>query len=333
MCVSRGESERMKYSSMHFLDRPDLRVTLVKITTVVPLLALFHLIFFHGISLWRVVMAIFMTIVDTGTCMTVINHRFFAHRAFETTRLTQFILGWIGCLAYQQGPMWWAVKHRRHHRTCDTPDDPHSWVQTNYMYAWIGWTMDPKEGLIEEEYLGALSKFPELWLCDRFWFMPPMALTYGLWKWGMHPAYPLMVMLACRLITLHFNCVFHPPEGEELCEYVVGGASKVCRAIDVMRGPIDFMADAVGEAHHDDHHVHPSRAKRPGRDYAYLYCIRPMVWLGLAWSPKSMAGDEIVITKPQYDPTATGQTPAKEQTGPKSSNGDAYPIKGDKKTS
>lgn len=313
------------------LDRPDLRVTLVGITTVLPLAALVHLIFFHGISFWRVLLSVFMTIVDTGTCMTVILHRFFAHRAFETSRLTQFALGWLGCLAYQQGPLWWTAKHRRHHRTCDTPDDPHSWVQRGYKYAWVGWTMDPKEGLIDEEYLGSLAKYPELWAVDRLWFMPPMVLTYGLWKWGMHPAYPLMVMLACRLITLHFNCVFHPPEGEELCEYVVGGGAKLCRAIDVMRGPVDFMADAVGEAHHDDHHVNPSRAKRPGRDYSYHYFIAPMVYLGLAWAPKSMAGDEIVITKPQYDPTATGQTPANVHTANVDTPANGHKTNGDVK--
>ena len=133
-------------------------------------------------------------------------HRFFSHRAFEVHRVTQFALAWISCLAYQQGPLWWASKHRRHHRTCDTKDDPHSWSQRGFYYAWVGWTFDPKEGHIDEEYLGSLARYPELWAVDRFNFLPPFALVYALRSWlGVHPAYPLVSMLACRLITL--QCV------------------------------------------------------------------------------------------------------------------------------
>ena len=274
---------------LSLLDDPLLRVGIVAVTNVVPVIALCHLVFIHGISFLGVALSVVMTIINSGTCMTVLLHRYFSHRAFEVGRLTQFVLAWISCLAYQQGPLWWASKHRRHHSTCDTADDPHSWSRTSFYYAWVGWTMDPKEGHIDVDYLGSLASYHELWAVDRLWFVPPFALVRALWLWGIHPAYPLCSMLACRLITLHFNCVFHPAPGEELSELVPDG--KKCRAIDLMRGSVDFMADAVGESHHDDHHVHPTRAKRPGRDYSFRFFVAPLVALGLAWSPKAMAQD------------------------------------------
>src|SRR5947209_1064840 len=36
-------------------------------------------------------------------------HRYFAHRAYKTSRLFQFVLAWLGCSAMQKGPLWWAA--------------------------------------------------------------------------------------------------------------------------------------------------------------------------------------------------------------------------------
>ena len=40
-------------------------------------------------------------------------HRYFSHRAYKTSRVFQFGLAWIGCMAIQKGPLWWAAGHRR----------------------------------------------------------------------------------------------------------------------------------------------------------------------------------------------------------------------------
>src|SRR5438045_7329653 len=53
-------------------------------------------------------------------------HRYFSHRSFKTSRTAQFILAVLCCTNLQQGPLWWAVYHRHHHRCSDTPGDPHS---------------------------------------------------------------------------------------------------------------------------------------------------------------------------------------------------------------
>ena len=51
--------------------------------------------------------------------ITGVYHRYFAHRAYKTSRWFQFVLAWIGCSAMQKGPLWWAGHHRHHHKHSD----------------------------------------------------------------------------------------------------------------------------------------------------------------------------------------------------------------------
>ena len=55
------------------------------------------------------------------------------------------LLALLGCLATQGGPIWWASKHRAHHKFCDKPRDPHcpklrgmigafAWFQNEHKY-------------------------------------------------------------------------------------------------------------------------------------------------------------------------------------------------------
>ena len=72
-----------------------------------------------------------------GLTMSLALHRYFSHAAFRTSRWMQFFLGILGSMALQGGVLWWASKHRRHHKHCDEPEDPHSWTQTSFLYAWL----------------------------------------------------------------------------------------------------------------------------------------------------------------------------------------------------
>jgi fatty-acid desaturase len=64
--------------------------------------------------------------------ITGVYHRYFSHRTYKTSRLTQFIFALLGASATQRGPLWWAANHREHHRNSDTSDDPHSPVQYGF---------------------------------------------------------------------------------------------------------------------------------------------------------------------------------------------------------
>ena len=70
-------------------------------------------------------------------------HRYFAHRAYKTSRAFQFVLAWLGCSAMQKGPLWWAPHHREHHRHSDTPEDPHSPLTRGFWWSHVGWILAP----------------------------------------------------------------------------------------------------------------------------------------------------------------------------------------------
>ena len=57
-------------------------------------------------------------------------HRYFSHRAFQTSRAVQFVFAVLGATAVQRGPLWWAAHHRHHHAHADEADDSHSPAST-----------------------------------------------------------------------------------------------------------------------------------------------------------------------------------------------------------
>lgn len=72
----------------------------------------------HPLRLLAVSLALGITKINI--CMSVCLHRYAAHAAFKCGPCTSFALCVVGCLANQGGPLWWASKHRCHHklRTC-----------------------------------------------------------------------------------------------------------------------------------------------------------------------------------------------------------------------
>src|SRR5947209_1898600 len=68
-------------------------------------------------------------------------HRLFSHKSFKTSRVTSFLLAWLGCSATQRGPLWWTASHRKHHRDSDTPADPHSAKAYGFWWSHIGWVL------------------------------------------------------------------------------------------------------------------------------------------------------------------------------------------------
>src|ERR1700690_3545315 len=73
-------------------------------------------------------------------------HRYFAHRTFKTSRAFQFVMAWLGTCSMQNGPLWWASWHRRHHKHSDTPLDPHSPIQRGFWYSHFGLALDEDHG-------------------------------------------------------------------------------------------------------------------------------------------------------------------------------------------
>ena len=224
-----------------------------------------------------------------GGCMSVCLHRFCAHRAFRTSRIVQALIVTAGCFAYQGNPIWWASKHLRHHRYCDLPEDPHSWKQSGFTYAWVGWTINPSEMAIDNNQVKYLNSHTELRVIGLLWWVWPLLTALAVHaQCGIVPVvlYVTTPMLLARMITLLFNVEYHPPLRDSRFD--------TCRALDIPR----ILGDCVGESCHADHHSHPMRAKRPSggfphADLPYWLVIKPLLLVGLAWAP----ADNYVATK------------------------------------
>src|SRR5262249_5437153 len=99
--------------------------------------------------------------------LTVGFHRYFAHRAFRTSRATQCVLALLSSMSLQGGVLWWAETHRRHHRHADTPTDLHSPHHHGFLYAHYGWFLDTRHRGTHLQAIPDLARFPELVWLDR----------------------------------------------------------------------------------------------------------------------------------------------------------------------
>ena len=248
------------------------------ISCATPLLMALHLALTgRMISLRELASFVPISLLYIGIPMSVCLHRYFSHKAFETSRPVQFVLGVVACLAYQGGPLWWAAMHLTHHQHCDNPADPHSAKQRGSLYAFMGWMTSPRN--YEREKIASQMQFldqsllvPEMFLIEKLNPAPPLVVCclanyyfgYTTMCWCF-----LGPMLNCRLTTLVFNLEFHPPDNP-----------KRCTAIDDAR----LLAVIVGESRHEDHHAQPRRARRLDLDLPWWLTLSWMKASGLIWA-------------------------------------------------
>jgi fatty-acid desaturase len=78
--------------------------------------------------------------------MSIGFHRYFAHRAFKTSRFWHYVQLIGGTLAGQGSVIFWVALHRLHHPSSDRPGDVHSPVD-GFWHSYMGWifTLDPKQ--------------------------------------------------------------------------------------------------------------------------------------------------------------------------------------------
>jgi stearoyl-CoA desaturase (delta-9 desaturase) len=106
------------------------------------------------------------------------NHRYFAHKSYYATRFFQFVMAFLGTSAAQKGVLWWAEKHRYHHRWSDQAEDIHSTKRHGFWYAHVGWVLNDRNHYFDGRLVQQFLKFPELRLMNQspwMWF-PPVGL-------------------------------------------------------------------------------------------------------------------------------------------------------------
>jgi stearoyl-CoA desaturase (delta-9 desaturase) len=204
-------------------------------------------------------------------------HRYFAHRAFSTSRICQFVLAFLAQSSAQRGILWWAAHHRRHHRYSDTTDDVHSPVLRGFLYAHLGWIFVPRNGATDYAAVRDLSRYRELLWLDRQPYLPAALLATATW---LIAGWPGLVIGFCWSTV----AVWHATFCINSLAHVVGRKRYVTG--DQSRNNWLLALLTMGEGWHNNHHAYQASARQGFRWWEYdltYYILRMLSGLGIVW--------------------------------------------------
>lgn len=275
----------------------------MRVVTLVAVIVPFLGLVFAVLSLWgwgcswAMVGILVGMYVLTGLGITVGYHRLFTHRAFETSRAGQFILGVLGSMAVEGPLLKWVAMHRIHHQHSDQKGDPHSphdrgqgvlGVLGGLWHAHLGWAFkdDPAnwpgyvKDLRQSRLVRLVSVLCPLWVAIGL-------LVPTLLGWLLAGGWPGALL---GLVWGGLARIF-------LVHHVTWSVNSVChlwgrrpfRTNDQSKNNFLFGVLALGEGWHNNHHAYPTSARHGLRwwqvDVSY-WVIRTLALLGLAWNIK-----------------------------------------------
>jgi len=199
-------------------------------------------------------------------------HRYFAHRAYRTSRVFQFILAFGATSSAQKGPLWWAGHHRDHHRNSDTELDVHSPLR-GFWWSHLGWILCDKYAETPYDRIRDFAKYPELRFLNRYDWIPPWTLGVAAWLIAGWPGLFFGFFLS-TVITWHntfmINSVAH-----------VFGRRRYATE-DTSRNNALLAITTLGEGWHNNHHYYQASARNGffwwEIDVTY-YILKVLSWL------------------------------------------------------
>lgn len=254
-------------------------------------LACFSIIFV-GLSWFALAFALALYVIRMFA-ITAFYHRYFAHKAFKTSRLGQFIFAVLGASAVQRGPLWWASHHRNHHAHSDEQIDAHSPYQHGFLWSHIGWFLSRANFSTQLDRVKELAHFPELRFLDRFDIIIPIALGASIYALGeaLHIAAPALQTNGPQLFVWGFIVstvlLYHGTFCVNSLAHVWGKRRYATR--DHSRNNAFIALITLGEGWHNNHHHFPGSAKQGFYwweiDFTY-YGLRVLAALGIIWDLK-----------------------------------------------
>jgi stearoyl-CoA desaturase (delta-9 desaturase) len=240
---------------------------------------------------WTALVLAFALYVVRMFAITAFYHRYFSHRAFQTSRAAQFVFALLGATSVQRGPLWWAAHHREHHRSSDTHDDPHSPLTRGLWWSHVGWITARENFATRLEQVRDLARFPELRWLDRFDILTPIAFFAALYAGG-----AFLERVAPGLETSGWQCLvwggvistlvlFHATFTINSLAHVWG------ERVYATRDNVLLALLTLGEGWHNNHHYFPGAARqgftRWQIDPSY-YALRVLEKLGIVWDLRSV---------------------------------------------
>jgi stearoyl-CoA desaturase (Delta-9 desaturase) len=197
-------------------------------------------------------------------------HRYFSHRAYRLSRVSQFLLAFLGQTSAQKGVLWWASNHRHHHKYSDRPEDIHSPVQNGFWWSHIGWILSGLYDETDYSRIPDLAKFPELRWLNRNQYAATMVYAIALYLafgWtGLVYGYFLSTVLLWHG-TFTINSLMH----------LFG--RRVFPTADQSRNSMIFALITMGEGWHNNHHYYPISAAQ-GFTWWQVDMSFSLLWLG-----------------------------------------------------
>ena len=229
-----------------------------------------------GVSAWAVALCFALYVVRMFG-VTAGYHRYFSHRSFKTSRVGQFLLAFVATSTAQRGVLWWAAKHRHHHRHSDTELDVHSPRMRGFFYSHVGWIFTPEHDDTDYEAIPDLTKFPELMWLERHPYLPAAMLAAACFLLGGWQALVVGFFWSTVLLyhgTFFINSLAHVHGSQR---YVTGDDSRNNWWLAII---------TLGEGWHNNHHAYQRSTRQGFRWYEFdptFYVLRAMSWLRLVW--------------------------------------------------
>jgi stearoyl-CoA desaturase (delta-9 desaturase) len=204
-------------------------------------------------------------------------HRYFSHRSFRTSRVFQFLLAALAQSSAQRGILWWAAKHRHHHRHSDTELDVHSPRMRGFMYSHVGWIFTPQHGETDVDAIPDLTKYPELVWLNRHPYLPAAVLAVACFLIGGWPGLVVGFFWSTVLLyhgTFFINSLAHVHGTQR---YVTGDDSRNNWWLAVI---------TLGEGWHNNHHAYQRSTRQGFRWYEFdptFYVLAVLSWMRIVW--------------------------------------------------
>ncbi len=232
--------------------------------------------FLTGVT-WQAVTLCISLYVFRMFVVTAGYHRYFSHRSFKTGRVFQFILGFLAQTSAQRGILWWAAKHRHHHRHSDTELDVHSPRHKGFWYSHVGWIFTPRHDMADYSTIPDLVKYPELRWLDRNKYTPAALLAVVCFLWMGWVG--LVVGFFWSTVLLYhgsfmINSLAHV-FGKQ--RYVTG---------DDSRNNWFLAIFTLGEGWHNNHHAYQRSTRQGFRWYEFdgtFYGLKLLSWCRIVW--------------------------------------------------
>jgi stearoyl-CoA desaturase (delta-9 desaturase) len=204
-------------------------------------------------------------------------HRYFAHKAYKTSRAFQFFLAVLAQSSTQKGVLWWAAHHRNHHKYSDKPEDIHSMKLRGFIWSHFGWILMHKYDATEWQEIQDFAKYPELRWLNRFHVVPTIVLAttlyiFGGWTW---------------LVWGYFvstSVLWHGTFSINSLAHWLG--RRRYATTDESRNSLFLALITMGEGWHNNHHYYPKSTSQGFYwweiDMTY-YILRALASVGLVW--------------------------------------------------